>query len=413
MTDPTPLAYDPLSPAVQADPYPYYAALRRDAPVTFVESLDTYAVSRYEDVRRVMHDHETFSSEAMADLVARPGEYATDVVDDSKATAASATSIVGTDGDTHQRLRLIVNRGFTPRRIAQLEERMRTTTARLLAGLSARGGGDLQRDLAVPFPTIVIAELLGVAPEQRDDFRRWSEHMVQGVFEPTSAVDPQLIAESGRRMGDWLDTLIAERHGSTGDDLVSVLLRAELEGGAMTHDELRGFVFTLLVAGSITTAYLIGNAVGRLLDAPELAARARHDAALVRRIVEESLRHDAPTQLMFRTATTDVEIAGTTIPRRSIVAALLGSANRDPSVFADPDRFDPDRDTGAHLAVGHGVHFCLGAALARLEASTAISELLARAGRLERAGPVERVESLVFRGPTELPIRMSSPVPRP
>jgi cytochrome P450 len=208
-------------------------------------------------------------------------------------------------------------------------------------------------------------------------------------------------------MGDWLDTVVAERRGCDGDDLISVLLRAEEESGALTHDELRVFVFTLLVAGSITTAYLIGNTAAALFEHPELETRARHDPTQVAAIVEESLRHDAPTQLMFRTATEAVDVAGTTIPSRATVVALLGSANRDPVEFSDPDRFDADRGPTAHLTFGHGVHFCLGAALARLEATIAIQELLARSARLDAAGELERVSSLVFRGPSRLPARAS------
>ena len=406
MTSTTVVSYEPLSPAVQADPYPYYAVLRREAPVFYVESLDVYAVSRHADVRRVMHDHVAFSSEAMAALVSRPGSYATDA-DPSGEDREVPTSIIGTDGDAHTRLRQIVSRGFTPRRIALIEARMRDIVGELVDRLVERGGGDLQASVAVPFPTVIIAEILGVASDQRDDFRRWSEHMVQGVFEPTNSVDPDAIAASGRQMMDWIDAVIAEREGTDGDDLVSVMLRAELEGGALTHVELRGFVLTLLVAGSITTAYLIGTAVGALLEHPELQDRARRDPATVANVIEESLRYDTPTQLMFRTATDAVEVAGTKIPAGATVLPLIGSANRDPLVFVDPDRFDPDRDRGTHMAFGHGVHFCLGAALARLEAATAVQELVARSTWLEPAGESERVTSLVFRGPSRLPVRVS------
>jgi cytochrome P450 len=398
--------YEPLAPAVQTDPYPYYAALRHDSPVCFVESLQAFAVSRHADVRRVMHDNATFSSEAMAALVSRPTEYAADAELLTPDEAGSfPVSIIGTDGDTHTRLRLIVNRGFTPKRIARLEDRVRSIARAFVTDLVAREVGDLQAGLAVPLPTIVIAEMLGVATEQRDEFRRWSEDMVRGVFEPLGPSEQAEVARSGEQMGDWLDAVIAARAGRSGDDLISVLLRAEAEGGALTHDELRVFVFTLLVAGSITTAYLIGTNALLLAGRPALFRSVRGDRSRIPAIVEESLRHDAPVQMMFRTATADVEIAGTTIPRGATVAALLGSANRDELVFADPDRFDPARDASEHVAFGHGVHFCLGAALARLEARVVLEELVACAPRLEPAGPAQRVASLVFRGPTRLPLR--------
>ena len=401
--------YDPLSPQVQADPYPFYASLRRDAPVFYVDSLQGFAVSRYADARRVMHDDATFSSEAMAALVARPAEYAADAeLLEADEIEANAVSIVGTDGDVHRRLRLIVNRGFTPKRVAVLEERVRSIARSFIDPLVARGAGDLQAGLAVPLPTIVIAELLGVPSDRRDDFRRWSEHMVRAVFEPVAAAEQAQVARSGQEMADFLDGVISARSDGAGDDLVSVLLRAEAEGGSLTHLELQGFVFTLLVAGSITTAYLIGTAASLLAAHPEWLRLAHARTVPMAAVVEEVLRYDAPTQLMFRTATTDVVIGGHTIPSGATVIPLLGSANRDPRVFEDPDRFDPRRaNAGEHLTFGHGVHHCLGAALARLEARIALEELVERAPRLELDGDVEPVTSVVFRGPTRLPLRFA------
>jgi cytochrome P450 len=404
MTTTDTIAYDPLSPAVQADPYSFYTRLRRDQPVYYVESLGAYAVSRHADVRRVMHDARTFSSEAMAALVTRPAEYASsdEPVDVEQ---ASRQSLIGTDGATHERLRTIVNRGFTPKRIGALDAEIRVIARGLASTLVTSGAGDLQAGLAVPFPTMVIAAMLGVDSDRRDEFRRWSEHMVMGVFEPTTAEQQAEIARNAEEMGGWLDEVVEQREGRFGDDLISVLLRAELEGGALDHEELRGFVFTLLVAGSITTAYLIGAAVLALVRDAKLQIRARRDAEFVGRIVEETLRYDAPVQMMFRTATAPVEIAGVAIPQGATVLPLLGSANRDEQVFPHAELFDPSRDTREHLAFGHGVHFCLGAALARLEARIAVEELLAAAPLLELAGDVEQVESLVFRGPTKLPLR--------
>jgi cytochrome P450 len=400
----TTIVFDPFDAEVQANPYPAYARLRRDAPVQYVESLDAFAVSRHADVRRVMHDHRTFSSEAMGALVARPVEYSAAAhPDETGPEDPAGMSIVGTDGDTHTRLRTIVNRGFTPRRMAEQEHEIRVI-ARSFVEPFVTGGGDLQSAFAIPFPTAVIASLLGVDADRRDEFRRWSEHMVLAVFEPTTPAQQAEIVESGRMMGEWLDDVVATRSDAGGDDLISVLLRAELEGGALTFEEMRGFVFTLLVAGSITTAYLIGSAVVALAEHPSLMARVRSRPDDIAKVVEETLRHDAPVQMMFRTATEPVEVAGVALPAGATVLPLIGSANRDAAVFADPDRFDPDRATGEHLAFGHGVHFCLGAALARLEARVAIEELIAHAPRLELAGEVAQMTSLVFRGPTAVPL---------
>jgi cytochrome P450 len=401
MTSISSAQYDPLDSRVQRDPYPYYAVLREDAPACFVEALGGFAVSRYADVRRVMHDDAVFSSAAMAALVSRPVEYTTDDADELH----HPVSMIGLDGIDHSRLRRIVNRGFTPRRIEELEAEIRRVAGALVAELVARGIGDLQAGLAVPLPTIVIAELLGVPTAARESFRRWSEDMVRAVFEPPSAVDRSDLARSSEQMSAWLDDVIANRTTSTADDLISVLLRAELDGGALTHEELTVFVFTLLIAGSITTAYLIGSAAELLATQPELLPALRQGEIAIAAVVEETLRFDAPVQIMFRTTTQDVDIAGTTVPCGATVAALLGSANRDPRSFSNPDRFDPRRDATEHLTFGHGVHYCLGAALARIEARVALDELLRQAPRLELAGSPQRVTSLVFRGPTNLPLQ--------
>jgi cytochrome P450 len=405
MSDTRAVDYEPLGPEIQADPYPCYAALRTHAPVYFVNSMNAYAVSRYADVRRVLHDHHTFSNEAMAVLVSRPTEFAADAeLLDHGDSASAAISIIGHDGDEHRRLRLIVNRAFTPRRLSGIETEMRARARGFVETLAARRGGDLQSGLSVPFPTIVIAELLGVDSRQRDDFRRWSEHMVRGVFEPLDSAEQAEVANAGAQMGDWLDEQIAARAGCDGDDVVSVLLEAEAGGGALTRDELQVFVFTLLVAGSITTAYLIGSAVHLLAKDPALLRALKDDASRVAAFVEETLRYETPTQLMFRTATVEVTIAETTIPRGATVLAVLGSANRDAAVFDRADTFDPSRDASEHLAFGHGPHFCLGAALARLEARVALEELVQRVDRIELAGDSEPVTSMVFRGPTRLPL---------
>ncbi|HEX5096589.1 MAG TPA: cytochrome P450, partial [Acidimicrobiia bacterium] len=203
------ITYDPFAPDVQADPYPFYAYLRRDAPVYYVESLDAYAISRHADVRRVMREHATFTSEAMAELVTRPvniggGEGFEASIDES-------ISIVGRDGEDHTRLRTIVNRGFTPRRIAQLEEEICTIAQPFLAELVSKRDGDLMADFAVPFPTSVIAAMLGVDPARRDDFRRWSEFMVLAVFEPMTPEQMAGVAQSSDEMGEYLDGVFEER----------------------------------------------------------------------------------------------------------------------------------------------------------------------------------------------------------
>jgi cytochrome P450 len=399
--------YDPLAVDVQADPYPYYEMLRRHAPVYHVGTLDLWAVSRYDDVRRVMHDHDAFSSQAMAAAVTRPNDYALQA-GLAEPDVEPTVSIVGTDGAMHARLRSIVNRGFTPRRIASLEPEIRAMARTYVDAFLEAGGGDVQSALAVPFPIDVIAALLGVDAARRADFRRWAEHMVIAVFERPDDEEQMRILQSGVEMTEWLDAEIAARGNRAGDDFISVLLHAERDTGALDHEELLVFVFTLLVAGSITTAYLIGNALLALRDRPYVVDAVRSDVSLVPGLVEETLRFDAPTQLMLRTAVDDVTIAGTTIPRGATVAPLLGSANRDEGMFPLAGVFDPERRPTDHLAFGHGVHYCLGAALARIEARVVFEELLGRARTIEPAGRAERVDSLVFRGPSQLPLAVTT-----
>jgi cytochrome P450 len=402
MASVSPVTYDPLDAVVQRDPYPFYRVLRDESPVCFVEALGGFAVSRYDDVRRVMHEDESFSSAAMAQLVSRPVVYTTKADE----VVRHPVSIIGLDGADHSRLRRIVNRGFTPRRIAELEGEIRRIAGALVSELVAGGGGDLQAGLAVPLPTTVIAELLGVPADERDTFRRWSEDMVRAVFEPPSAVDRSDLARSSEQMSAWLDDVITTRSTDIGDDLISVLLRAELDGGALTHEELTVFVFTLLIAGSITTAYLIGTATELLATHPQLSKDVQRGAIDTAAVIEETLRFDAPVQIMFRTTTRDVTIDDVTVPQGATIAALLGAANRDPNMFQHPNRFDPNRATTEHLTFGHGVHYCLGAALARIEARIALDELLRAAPHPELAATPDRVTSLVFRGPTKLPLRL-------
>jgi cytochrome P450 len=406
--------YQPLTPHVVADPYPYYAVLRRDAPVHHLPDLDVWVVSRYDDVLRVLSDAETFTSEAMATLVVRPGGF-------GERDEPTPVSIVGTDGAYHTRLRRIVGRAFTPRRIAEMEEDLRATARPLVDAIVGRGRTELLGDLAVPLPVIAIADLLGVDAAERDDFRRWSNAMVCAVFERPDAEQGRQIAASLAEMEAWVDRVLAREQAAT-PGLVPVLMRAE-DDEVLTRPELITFLFTLLVAGSVTTTHLIANAVIALATNPDALEWLRRRPEQIAGAVEEALRFDAPFQLGFRTAARSVTIAGIEIPARATVVPAIGSANRDGSVFADPDRFDAARTgataagrTGAaasgrahagHLSFGYGPHFCLGAALARLEAKVALEELLARIDAVRIATPVQYVESLVFRGPTRLDLEVA------
>jgi cytochrome P450 len=310
-----------------------------------------------------------------------------------------AVSLIASDPPRHEAMRGIVKRGFTPRTIASWEPRVRAIVAERMAAARDGEAFDVVADLAVPLPAILIAEILGVEPERRDDFKRWSDAIITLASGSAreAPMDGALLHEFGELMVYLRETL-RDRVRRPAEDLVSVLVDPR-HGVALDEVDLVQFVILLLVAGNETTTNLIGNAANALLDHPAELERVARDPALVPALVEESLRFDSPVQVLLRDARRETEIAGTTIPKGGIVVPVLGSANRDERRFPEPDAFRVGRDTRGHVAFGLGIHFCLGAALARLEARVALEALvpeLARRGRAE--APVEFVDSFIVRG---------------
>jgi cytochrome P450 len=397
------LRYDPLDPGVREDPYPHYARLRREAPVFRIESRGLFAVSRYADVVHVLRRHDLFSSAAMAAALRQPQAYVPEE-ERERPLDSSALGVIGADPPEHTRLRAVLNRGFTPRRIAALEPRVRAIAKDLTRALRGRDEWDFVADFAVPLPVAVIAELLGVPTDRLRDFKRWSDAAVRAAFDAPAGDDES--RETGRalrEMGDYFDPVLAARAADPRGDLISALVRAEAVEGTLSHDEARIFLFTLLVAGNITTTQLLANALLALLRHPGELARLRAHPELLPAMVEEALRYDAPVQFLLRTAAREVELAGTRIPAGAPVLPLFASANRDETVFPDPDRFDVGRDPRDHLAFGHGIHYCLGAHLARLEARVAFHVLLEDLPPLElREERVRWIRPLVLRGPERL-----------
>jgi cytochrome P450 len=321
----------------------------------------------------------------------------------------TARNLIAEDGTRHAAMRSIVNRGFTPRRIAAWEARARELVAESLAKLRTGGPFDVVEDLAIPLPVGLIAEMLGVEASRRQDFKRWSDTVIDVSTGPGRA-DPfqSRTATPVIELLSYLRRIALERRRHPADDLVSAIV-AEQEGEqALSIREVVQFVMLLLVAGNETTTNLVGNAVTALLDHPGELEKLVADPALVPAAIEEVLRYDAPVQVLFRTATQDVEIAGTRIPKAAYVAPLLGSANRDERRFPDPDRFDVTRHSQGHLAFGFGAHFCLGASLARLEARVALEALVPELPRLERQRPRELVDSFLVRGPRRLELRRAA-----
>jgi cytochrome P450 len=419
------LAFDPYSDAHRDDPYPMYAELRRRSPVTQLKD-GSYAVARYEDVAYVLRHPELFSSGAM--LSATSGGFATAVagamLEPSEAariaellkampitieTQLASRSLIAVDPPVHSPMRNLVNRGFTPRRIADLEVRVRAIARAALAQVDGNPHFDMVSQFFVPLPVTVIAELLGVEPERSGDFKRWSDCAVAVTGGGVGALRPADVLEGVSSLSRYIMGVVEQRRRSPGNDLISVLIRAEDGETALTPVEVAMFTLLLLVAGNETTTNLLGNTLIALMEHPHELERVRRDPDRIPALVEEALRYDSPIQFLFRTAREDVELAGVKIPAGATVMPLIGSANRDEAQFPNADRFDPSRNTQGHLAFGLGIHFCLGASLARLEARVALEELLPRFSAYERTEPrVQYVDSYIVRGPKRLPLRVEA-----
>ena len=419
-----PHPYDPFRPEFRRDLYAWYRQLREQAPVHYAAEANVWCVSRYDDVQAVLRRDEVFSSRAMFMMLMNNGRDGVAPLTwpalrfvgllvlrtwINPFTFATARNLIAEDGERHTGLRNIVNRGFTPRQIAGWEKRAREIVAECLATFRRRERFDLVEDLAIPLPVTIIAEMLGVEPERRADFKRWSDAIVYNATGPGRQTP--FSPEFGRAIAGmiaYVKRVAHERRRAPAEDLISQIV-AEQEGAAGLSDrEVVQFVTLLLVAGNETTTNLIGNTVKALLRHPEQLARAVADPALVPNLIEEVLRWDAPIQLVFRITTEEVELAGSRIPKGAIVAPLLGSANRDERRFPDADRFDIARDAQGHIGFGFGKHFCLGAALARLEARVALEELLPHLPRLRLETEPELVDSFLVRGPRHLELRTAA-----
>ncbi len=417
-------AFDPLAPDPD-DPYPSYRRLRDEAPVHFCPERGIYSVTRYDDVMFVLRSPELFSSRAMFTMLMAGGSekmpplrwdflrFLATMIWRTRLNPLefrTARNLIAEDGDSHAALRSVVNRGFTPRRIACWEGRARELVEACTAPLRRGEPFELIRDLAVPLPVTIIAEMIGVPSERLADFKRWSDMIIDFTTGP-GRQNP-FAREKARTFCDllvYLRGLIRERRAHPTDDLISTIV-AEQDGEIGLSDrEAIQFVMLLLVAGNETTTNLIGNIVNALLDHREQAVAVAAEPDLVPALVEEGLRYDSPVQVVFRNATRDSELHGVRIPKGAFVAVFLGSANRDERRFPDPDRLDVRRNPQGFPAFGFGVHFCLGASLARLETRVALEALLPELLHLERADArVSRIESFLVRGPRRLELRRAA-----
>ncbi|MCR9092615.1 MAG: cytochrome P450 [bacterium] len=379
---------DPIPHAVSDDPHPVYRLLREEHPVHHVQDRDLWILSRHEDILGAIKAPEAFSSGAGVVPSGFKPEQPT---------------LIALDPPEHTNMRKAVMRAFTPRRMDAMADRVRGFATELFDRLEAEaapgGAVDAFDGYTDPLPIYVMAELLGVDATERPMFKRCGDAIVY-----SSGADPETLFAAQRELTDYLRTVFEDRKREPRDDLISLLLTASEEGRALADDELLGLCFLLLVAGTETTTSALGNAM--LLFERHRDARKRlvEDPSLIPAAVEEVLRYDSPVQGLSRVTTRDVEIRDRVIPKGARVHLLYASANRDPRVFADPDRFDITRTPNNHLAFGFGIHFCLGASLARLELRIGIETLLERAPdyRLDLAG-LDRLPSDTNRGFSRLP----------
>jgi cytochrome P450 len=369
------------------DPYPMFAALRRNQPVLRAETVNrvSYVVSRYDDVHAVLRDADLFSSRANSEV----GKY-------------MGRTIIEMDGKEHARMRALITSVFTPRSIDAMSTRVEHLTHTLIDDFARDGRANLVEQFTMLLPIQVIADIVGVP---RADYPMFKDVSFKLVGFPR---DPAAGLEASRTLREYLEPFIAARRADPRDDVISKLVTGTIEGAGLTDEEIVSFLRLLIPAGAETTARLIGSMLFALLVERERWERVRADRSLIRWAIDETLRWETPVVFVAREATRDTEIAGVPIPARNMVSAILGSANRDETHYQRPDDFDLDRRAVDHVSFGFGQHFCLGSHLARLEARTALGALFDRLprARIDPDALPPTVSGLVFRSPQALPIRL-------
>ncbi|MFF1355660.1 cytochrome P450 [Streptomyces sp. NPDC058297] len=396
-------------PAFVADPFPLYRQLREEGPVrraVIVGGLEAWLVTRYDDGLSALSDPRLSSDIRDASdprLMQRLP---------STERESMLRTMLRSDPPDHTRLRRLVSKAFTARRVAELRPRIQAVTDRLLDAVTPVGRADLVEDFALPLPVTVISELLGVPTTDRYDFQRWTDDMILRGPEPP---DPAVVDAAWQQMRSYLTKLLETKRAQPRDDLLSALITARDEQQQLDEDELIAMSFLLLVAGYITTVNLIGGGIAALLAHPDQLRMLRDDPALLPDAIEEFLRYDGPVNPgIARFAREDVAIAGVAIPRGATVLIATAIADRDPAQFPGPDRLDVTRRDNAHLAFGHGIHYCLGAPLARLEGQVAIGTALRRLPGLTLAVPPGELRWRPggLRGPVHLPVTFTPDDPR-
>lgn len=381
MSTDTPFRYDPSSAAFQQTLFDDYRIMRDEFPVHLDPRTGTYALTRFDDVWSAVHDHQTFSS----------------IVPESEGIN---TQLIFFDPPKHTSARALVSRAFTPRRVAELEPFVRRVAASLCESIDPTQVCEAQHTFASVLPSLVIAGMIGVPDALVPEFRRHTE----SFLEITSSDD---FAAAAMAIYAIFTELLADRRARPADDLMSALIAAEIDGERLTEDDLLGFCMLLILAGNDTTSSLLGNGLVLLAEHPDQRAELVADPSLWAAAIEEMLRIESPVQALSRRTTRDVELHDVPIPAGARVMLVWGAANHDDREFADPERFDIHRRAARHLALGHGIHHCLGANLARLETRVAFEEWHRRFPTYELAEVPTRITSIWARAHSAVPLRLT------
>lgn len=398
--------FSPLSPEFQSNPYLFYEMMRMGAPVLYWKDWNMWFLTRYEDCVNMLRDnrlgHEIIQHMTREEL---GWGSADDIPEKHKFRIKSQQRwMLFKDIPDHTRLRTLVHKAFTPRMIQQLQGKIEENTDQLLDEMAEKGEVDLIQDFAFPLPVTVIAQMLGVPVEDRDIFHRWSRDLA-GTLELTEKMEVfDAAADATIEFDAYFRDLINKRREKPEDDLLTALVQAEELGDKLTEDELISTCILLLVAGHETTVNLIGNGVNALLNNPDQLDLLKADPSLVKSAVEELLRYDSPVQLTVRWVLEDVQLGDTMFKKGQQVAIVFAAANRDPERFENPALLDIQRTDNKHLAFGNGIHYCVGAPLARLEGQIAFEKLFQRFPTLRFNGDPVRRDSYVLRGFQSMPV---------
>src|ERR1700683_3541416 len=383
--------FNPWDENFRANPYPHYRPLLAGPPRVLDMGFKFALAARYDDVRAILSDHATFSS------VQPTGAG----FDEQNKVFGETPTMLGSDPPTQTRLRRLVSRDFTPRRIRELEPRVREIAKNLIDAAQHKGELEVMHGIANALPVMVIAEMLGVPPDHYQQFKHWSDTVVSGDNTLPGTPLPEEFHTAKNALRNYFAEEIERRRKSPGTDLVSALVAAHDDAEAMNADELLAFVLLLLLAGNETTTNLIGNGMLALGRNPAQMNLLRQTPEMMPRAIEEILRYDGPVQSTIRFTKENINLGGTHLPANQHCFIILAAANRDPAQFDDPDRFDITREPRDHLALGEGIHFCIGAPLARMEGAIAITALLERFPRLrlqDSSAPVTYKGSYFLRG---------------